>query len=414
MTQNLLTKTLRWYVVFAVIVLLITAPIFYLVTQHLYIHEANETLRHRKKEFVRYHLPYLKIEGIENWNRHNHDEKIVQASNGKRRKDKFSTAFYYDTLAHEDEPYRILISPITIEGRPYTFVAKINLVERDDLMQSIALLFLGLITAMLVGLYFITRIMSVKLWKPFYIALDHIEQFEVDKSKAINLTVTDINEFTRLNNAIEELIQKNTKIYSDQKEFVENAAHELQTPLAVIQGKLETLFQQSNLTLSQSEILEKLNEAVARLSRLNKNLLLLSRIEHDQFTESMKHYEFFSEQASSKNILIKIESDEEVSIKANPTLTEVLFNNLFLNAIRHNLKDGRILITLTENHFTIGNTGSDSPLLEEKIFDRFSKINPSTQGSGLGLAIVKKIADLNHWVIQYTFQNNLHTFSINF
>src|SRR5258708_11352337 len=142
------------------------------------------------------------MKGIENWNRHNHDEKILPAWNGKRRKDKFSTAFYYDTLAREDEPYRVLMSPITIEGRPYTFVAKINLVERDDLMKSIAFLFLGLIAAMLVGLYFITRIMSVRLWRPFYIALDHTEQFEVDKSKAINLTATHINAFTSLNNAI--------------------------------------------------------------------------------------------------------------------------------------------------------------------------------------------------------------------
>lgn len=423
MTKNLLTKTLRWYFVFAVVILLITAPIFYFVTQHLYIDEANETLKLHKKEFLRYRLPNVKIEGIDNWNRYSRDEKILPGKVNQKKRDKFATVFYHDELSHEHEPYRVLVTPITIEGQPYTFFARINLVEREDMMKSVALLFLGLITAMLVGLYFITKIMSVKLWLPFYNALDHIEKFEVDKSKVINLTTTDINEFARLNKAIEELIRKNTSIYNDQKEFIENAAHELQTPLAVIQGKLEALFQQSSLTQSQSEALEKLNDAVARLSRLNKNLLLLSRIEHDQFSESenisvndllQKHYDFFSEQASSKNIQIKIEADKEVTIKANPILTEVLFNNLFLNAIRHNLKDGSILITLTENYFLIGNTGSGPALSEEKIFERFSKINPSTQGSGLGLAIVKKIADLNHWVIRYTFQNNLHAFSINF
>jgi signal transduction histidine kinase len=422
MKQHLLTKTLRWYVIFAAIILLVTAPIFYFVTQKLYIDEANETLKLHKKEFVRYHLPTLKIDSIKEWNRYNRDEKILPRKM-KLKKDKLSTRFYHDELSHEHEPYRVIISPITIEGQPFVFMARINLVEREDMMKSVAYLFLGLITAMLIGLYFITRIMSAKLWKPFYVALDHLEKFEVDKSGKTNLSKTDINEFSRLNQAIEDLISKNTSIYNDQKEFIENAAHELQTPLAVIQGKLETLFQQSSLTQSQSEILEKLNESVSRLARLNKNLLLLSRIEHDQFSESelislneliKKHFEFFSEQAAGKNIQIKTVADHPVSVKSNPALTEVLLNNLFLNAIRHNYNDGTISIVLTEKTLSISNTSNTPPLPEEKIFDRFSKINPSTQGTGLGLAIAKKIADLNRWKIRYSFLNSLHTFSIEF
>lgn len=420
--QNLLSKTLRWYIVFAVIILLVTAPIFYFVTQRLYIDEANETLKLHKKEFLRYHLPNLKLDSISLWNRHNRDEKIVPRLS-KHKKDKFTTIFHYDEVLDENEPYRMITSPITIEGKPFSYTAKINLVEREDMMKSVAYLFLGLISAMLIGLYFITKIMSVRLWKPFYNALDHLEKFEIDKVAQTNLSSTDINEFARLNQAIEGLIQKNTSIYNAQKEFIENAAHELQTPLAVIQGKLEAFFQQSNLTQSQSEVLEKLNESVSRLTRLNKNLLLLSRIEHDQFSALeqvsinellKKHSEFFAEQAAAKNIQITLNEDSEVSIHTNPVLAEVLLNNLFLNAIRHNISNGVIAVNLNKKGISVSNSGAASSLPKEKIFDRFSKINPSTQGSGLGLAIIKKIADLNRWTITYNFKNNLHTFSIEF
>ncbi len=406
---------------FALFILMITAPIFYLVTNRLYIDEASETLKLHKKEFVHYHLPNLKSGDIENWNQLNRNEKIT-AGKPRHKKNKFFTAFQYDTLSHENEPYRFLVAPITIEGKPYTYTAKINLVEREDMMKSIGFLFLGLIGTMLVGLYFITLVGSKKLWKPFYNALDHIEKFEVDKSKGINLTSTNINEFIRLNHAIDNLVRKNTSIYNAQKEFIENAAHELQTPLAVIQSKLE-LFQQSNLTQSQSEVLERLSDSVSRLSRLNKNLLLLSRIDYDKFMESEnismndlihKHLEFFNEQALAKKIKLTVNANEQVSVNTNAILTEVLINNLLLNAIRHNITDGSITITLTSKSLIVSNTGSDFPLPVEKLFDRFVKINPATQGSGLGLAIVKKIADQNRWKIQYRFENPYHIFSIDF
>jgi len=407
--------------------LLVSVPISYSLIQHLFFDDVKETLKLQRNEFLHDHLPNLKEADIKNWNRFNRDEKIIPIAIGKHthklKKDKIKQTFFYDTLADEHEPYLTLQSPIEIEGKPYVYFSKINLIERDDIIESLALLFIGLILVMLVGLFFITKILSVNLWKPFYVGLDHLEKFEIDKSAITNLSETNINEFIRLNQSIENLIKKNKVIYNDQKEFIEDAAHELQTPLAVIQGKLEAFVQQSNLTQSQAEVLEKLNDAVARLSRLNKNLLLISRIEHEQTLDSEnislsslieKLYVFFTEQAASKKIQITVDINPEVTAKVNPILTEVLFSNLFLNAIRHNVIDGKIVIHLTTNSFSIANTGNNVPLPNEKIFERFSKINPSSQGTGLGLAIVKKIAELNRWKIRYHYNQKLHTFTIIF
>src|SRR5690606_26525908 len=147
------------------------------------------------------------------------------------------------TLNAENEPYRELNLPVSIEGKPYTYSARINLVETEDLMKSIALLFFIIISLLLIGLLLINKRLSLNLWKPFYETLQQIEQFEIDKSNQPKLTDTNIEEFNRLNQSIEKLIERNTSIYHSQREFIENAAHELQTPLAVFQAKIDTLIQ---------------------------------------------------------------------------------------------------------------------------------------------------------------------------
>jgi signal transduction histidine kinase len=296
-------------------------------------------------------------------------------------------------------------------------------VEKEDLMKSIAILFLVIISLLLVGLFVITKRLSINLWKPFYETLNQIENFEIDKSNHPKFTETNIEEFNRLNNSIEKLITKNTSIYHSQREFIENAAHELQTPLAVFQAKIDTLIQNADFTQEQYKMLSSLNDSVSRLNRLNKNLLLLSKMENDIYNENQtvnlkeaieKHFDFFAEQAKAKNLFIKTAINEAVTVKSNPVLAEILISNLFLNAIRHNVSNGQVLVTLSNNSLKFSNTGQSQTLVADKLFNRFSKSNPSEQGNGLGLAIIKKIADLNNWKISYSFANNFHSFSVAF
>jgi len=421
MTKKLLHKTSRAYLIFAVLILIIAAPLFYFLAEKLYIDDADEALILRKNEFLQFSVSQLKETDIPVWNKFNRDIKIKEAQ--PLKKDTIFYSYYYDTLNAENEPYRELNLPVSIEGKPYTYSARINLVETEDLMKSIALLFFIIISLLLIGLLLINKRLSLNLWKPFYETLQQIEQFEIDKYNQPKHTDTNIEEFNRLNQSIEKLIERNTSIYHSQREFIENAAHELQTPLAVFQAKIDTLIQSAEFTEQQNQILSSLNDSVSRLTRLNKNLLLLSKIENDNYNEKQtislneaieKHFDFFSEQAKAKNLTIKTELNETVSINSNPVLAEILISNLFLNAIRHNVANGQIIVTLSSNTLTFSNTGQPQPLVADKLFNRFSKSNPSEQGNGLGLAIVKKIADLNNWKIAYSFTNNLHSFSVVF
>lgn len=401
--------------------LIVSAPLFYYITESLYIEETDETLILHKNEFLKYSLPTLTTPEIQNWNKYNRNIKIEPFKNSGN--DTIFYNSYYDTLDAETEPYRELNASILIDGNPYTYSARINLVETEDLMKSIAILFLVIISLLLVGLFVITKRLSINLWKPFYETLNQIEKFEIDKSNQPKLTDTNIDEFNRLNQSIEKLIERNTSIYNSQREFIENAAHELQTPLAVFQAKIDTLIQNADFTQEQYKMLSSLNDSVSRLNRLNKNLLLLSKMENDIYNEKQtinlneaieKHFDFFTEQAKAKKLIIKTEMKEAVAVKSNPVLAEILISNLFLNAIRHNVNDGQVLVILSNHSLRFSNTGQSQTLVANKLFNRFSKSNPSEQGNGLGLAIIKKIADLNNWKISYSFANNFHSFSVAF
>lgn len=421
MNKKLLHKSSRAYLLYAVLLLIVSAPVFYYATKKLYIKEADDTLMLHKKEFLQFNISTLKQTDVPVWNRFNRNVKIERSS--IVTKDSLFFNNYYDTLDKEIEPYRVLNFPVTIENEPYVYSERINLVETADLIKNIAFLFFSVISVLLIGLFIITKKLSVNLWKPFYETLNRIENFEIDKTQSPVFSETSIEEFTRLNTSIKKLIEKNILIYNSQKEFIENAAHELQTPLAVFQAKIDILIQRDDVTEEQAVLLGSLNDNVFRLNRLNKNLLLLSLIEHNNYSsrESIlltdyiqKNLAFFTEQANAKSISIKMESLQDFQIKSNPVLTEILISNLFLNAVKHNINDGQITITLTNNKLVFTNSGQMQPLNTDKLFNRFSKANPSEQGTGLGLSIIKKICEVNNWSVVYNYENKLHSFSILF
>ena len=421
MNKKLLHKSSRAYLLYAVLLLMVSAPVFYYATKKLYIKEADDTLMLHKKEFLQFNIATLKQTDVPVWNRFNRNVKIEGSSIVS--KDSLFFNNYYDTLDKEVEPYRVLNFPVTIENVPYVYSERINLVETADLIKNIAFLFFAVISILLVGLFIITKKLSVNLWKPFYETLNRIENFEIDKTQSPVFSETSIEEFTRLNTSIQKLIQKNILIYNSQKEFIENAAHELQTPLAVFQAKIDILIQRDDVNEEQAVLLGSLNDNIFRLNRLNKNLLLLSKIEHNNYSsrESIlltdyiqKNIAFFTEQANAKSISIKMESHQDFQIKSNPVLTEILVNNLFLNAVKHNIKNGQITITLNSNKLVFTNSGQIQPLNTNKLFNRFSKANPSEQGTGLGLSIIKKICEANNWTVVYNYENKLHSFSILF
>ena len=281
---------------------MLAAPLFYFISSWLYSYETDEILLFHKQDFIEQYQDVFTEEDIAIWNKYNRNVTILPYHELKN--DSIVLEVVYDKIARENIPYRILYAPIELKGKKYIYNERINLVEMEGMVWSISLMFLIIIAFFLVVILYVSKRSSKKIWEPFYDTIIQIRNFEIDKDKLPQFMPTEIEEFDSLNKSIERLIEKNTAIYKNQKEFVENAAHELQTPLALFQSKIDTIIQTSGLSKEQSVLLNALNNDVSRLNRLNKNLLLLSKIENDSYFEKQnysinnyidKNFEFFEE-----------------------------------------------------------------------------------------------------------------------
>lgn len=417
MKERLLNKTLRVHLMYSAAILLVTAPLFYLFTTHWYRVEAREALEQRLTTFRQSTLPGFRIADTAQFNHWNPDTRILSSS-------QTSIGPHYQDiqlpngLNSEMEPYFELKAHVSIENRTFLFTTRVNLLDSLDTIRNIALLYVLILLLMLAGLLLITRWETVKIWRPYYRTLAALEAFEIDKSGMPDLPESDIEEFHRLRQSVERLISRNLTIFQSQREFVENAAHELQTPLAILQLRLDNLIQDSRLNENQSNALSDFADSIQRLTHLNKNLLLLSRLEHDRYIDNRsvdladalrRQIEFSEEQAVDMGVTISTGTIEDTSITANPVLVDVLLGNLASNSLRHNRQGGRIHFSLEQGRVTVSNSG-DQSLDQDKLFNRFSRLAEGGKGTGLGLSIAKKVADRYGWKLGYAFREGEHEF----
>lgn len=300
---------------------------------------------------------------------------------------------------------------------------KSSLVDRDDLIFSIVTIVGGLILLIIVGLFLINRSLSRQIWKPFYDALERLRQFKLDGKSSFVFSASNIEEFNNLNITLQRLIDNNQRTYQSQKEFTENASHEMQTPLAILNGNLDLLLGSQPLTGEQAELINNMQQVTGRMNKLNKALVLLARIDNNQFAQTEKInlreavekiiYQF-EEPATRKKLTIFSSMEENVELTGNRDLVEIMTGNLLSNAIRHNEKEGTIKIDLTASQLKITNKGRRNPLDQSSLFKRFQKQGGVNESPGLGLAIVKRICEISNYRIQYGFQNGLHSFIVDF
>ena len=421
--QKLLNKTLRYYLGYGLLMALFIVPVFYWLMNKYYLHEIDEYLYLQREKIVDINFKTLKISEIPTWNRFNIEEMILPYT-GQTEEDIFITENIYNEHEKSEIPYRVLYSPVEIEKEKFILSIRLNIYESRKILQSSALLQLLLFVCLMVGMVLITGLIHRKIWNPFYKTISLTEQFKIQQNKIPDFEATYTQEFSQLNQAITTLINSNLQAYKIQKEFTENASHEMQTPLAVLRSKLDLLLQQPNLTEEQLQIIQSLYEASSRLVRMNKNLLLLAKMDNFQFpvSQTLNVYDllekllpYFLEQAEAAKITLEKQfTDKALSLQANQMLLESLFNNLLTNAIKHNVPGGKILVKLEANRLDIFNTGSGQSLDDTLLFRRFGRMNSSTQGSGLGLAIVRQISSLYGWKIDYGFKNGMHRFTVMF
>ena len=324
--------------------------------------------------------------------------------------------FYWLTKSFYAEDIIDIIEAVQ-QGKP---VPALDLEE--DILHGIMIQFALIVTVLGVAIVLTMRFISGRLWQPFDKTLEAIEHFKLENGVCPQLAESDTKEFVRLNIALQRLMTDSLHSYRLQKEFTENASHELQTPLAVFQSKLDLLLQQPELTERQAAIIQDLYQMDSRLSRLNRNLLLLAKMENNQFsrTESVdvitviKDLQPYLESLSGGLILKQNFSTASLPIKANRSLLESMVNNLVVNAVRHNKTSGEITVFLSDNRLMVSNTSDDAALDADQIFNRFYRPSEKTTGNGLGLSIVKAVCDYHCWKILYAYADGKHQFVVIF
>ena len=314
--------------------------------------------------------------------------------------------------------FNILTRPRVLKGTIYLVTTYISAKEIRHLIIKVgvaeALIFILLLIAIIV----VNRGASSRLWRPFYSTMKAVRGYDIRQNKSLLLDAdTGIEEFDRLNQTLMALIDRVDQAYRNQKQFTENASHELQTPLAIIRSKVELLMEGAGLDEDSAQLLQEITEANERLSQMNKNLLLLTRIENGMFPEVgpialsdlvSRLSTFFREYHEDEAIRTAVSIQPGVAIAANAALIEVLVGNLLRNAYIHNLPNGWVNVQLSDKALVIENSGPALDTDPERLWDRFRKGRVDNRTTGLGLALVRQIAQLYQYEIRYTYQDGKH------
>lgn len=397
-----------------VLFLAVIATFYFLIRQQLQ-KELDGTLLRTKTRLESYAHDNRRLPEVSTFN----DQKITF-----RRVDILNAGILGDTLQFIPEQGKNHISrkltfTMLVDGQPW----ETTIIQPLEGTRHLTILLAetAIVAVLMTLLFFILinrRVLS-RLWQPFYKSLEVIQDFRVEAAGRTVYPESPVDEFQLMNAHFGKAAENANREYRFLKEFSENASHELQTPLAILRSNLDLLAQEA-MTANQTELVQGIYASVRRMSRLHESLLLLTKIDNRQYStlDNIRLDLLLQDKLHELQELFHARDLQcradlvETSIPANRQLLEILLNNLFSNAIRHNIPNGAIHTRLGDKWLCISNTGQEQALDETRIFRRFYKNGSGTDSTGLGLSIIRQICDTASMKVQYTYAGSLHSFTI--
>jgi signal transduction histidine kinase len=415
--MKLFTRYFRINLLATVLIFLLASIAFYFLIWFVMIGQVDDDLKIEQREIESYVSKYQRApEPIIV-----KDQRISYEPTELREKTRhFSTIKSPDETEPED--FRQISFALPVGNQWLLFKVSKSLEGTQHMNRSIIIISLLTIVLILLVSLLINRWLLHRLWKPFYNTLSGIKKYRLGEKKIPVFGESPVDEFNLLNATLDQFITGAEKEYTMLKEFTENASHELQTPLAIVRSKLDVMIQDEKLSETQSNAAQTAYEAIQKMAKLNQSLLLLSKIENRQFSETNSFD--FKDLVKEKMIALQeiwqgrslqiTSSLESAPVVMNKELADILLNNLLNNAMRHTGAGTAIHLQLDINKFEISNTASNGPLDPEKLFKRFSKGGQSTDQHGLGLSIVQQIVEVSGKQISYHFSTGQHVFTLSF
>lgn len=418
--MKLFTKYNRVNITATILTFVFGSIAFYFVLHYVLIRQLDQGLRVEQQEIVDYVEKNSQLPDIQKNTKHQWI-KVTPATEpvGKTKPRSIQA---YNTSDDEKESIRQLIFSVTAGGQLYHITVNLSETETEDLLQLIILVTIGMIGLILLSNYIINRKLVARLWRPFYTTIASIKEYHLAIQQPLQLAKEPIDEIDLLNDSLNKMTQRIHHDYHALRSFTENASHEMQTPLAVIRSKVESLLQETEGKEKTIQQLLVIEDATQKLSRLHQSLLLLTKLENRQFllneavnlTEIIRiKLEERGELIASRQLVFHLNC-EEVVLAFHQHLAEILISNLLNNVIRYTPAGGEIEIDLTTKALSIKNTATNGALNSQKIFQRFYKEEQSAEGTGLGLAIIKEISSIAGFTIHYQYLENKHDFTIHF
>lgn len=422
--KKLLDQSLRPLIIYAMVVLIVSIPVYFLTINWIWENELDKhhyAIREKlEKRLTSLDLPDSSVtDMIHVLDKVQPGFSFAQAS--APSPDSSYTLIRFDTFMNDREQFRCLTTDIRVNGTLLRVLIETNMEEIDETILAIASVTIFFFIVLLAGFIYLNRKTSLRVWRPFYDTLASAHAFRLEGGKPAALPESQVTEFADLNKSLDRLMEASLASYKQQKEFTENASHELQTPLAVVKTKLDLLLQSRSLDQPQMQILEDAYQAINRVTRINKNLLLLAKIEHAQFDNQQdisvagllaELSAQFADRFESSGIRYTQHVDE-MTLQANPMLLEILLTNLLVNALRYTPSGGSVSVRADQRKLIFANTGISS-LNEQNLFRRFAQASHEHAGSGLGLAIAREICERYGWQIAYDFDCGHHHFTVSF
>jgi signal transduction histidine kinase len=413
--MKLLTRYNQYTITVMIIVFILFGIVSYLSIKKILMNELDKGLLKDKDLVQQYINQHHSFPAITSFNR---VEVQFEPSHEVLSKP------YFKTLIKFKAPNR----PYTSRQLLYTTsVGKKNYLveignELEGTKQMTTLVFtttLLTIFILIITILLINALLMTKLWRPFYQVLNEVKGFRINQSNQPDFPKTQIEEFNFMISCLSIAIADATENYRMLKEFTENASHEIQTPLAIIRSKLDLLVQHEGLTDKETTSLRAAYGAIKKLSLINRDLLLITKIENHQFENSVKidllhtieeKIIEFQELWHLKRLELRT-ALHPAEITVSKELIDILINNVLSNATKHNRQGGKVIIQLRPSLLEVANTGIDNPLDENLIFKRFYKMDDNDDNNGLGLSIVRQICQASGIEIGYKYAEGLHIFS---
>lgn len=417
--MKLLEKASRIYLMASLLIYAAVGFAFYRIINFMIYDEVESRLMVEKQDFETY------IRSTDTWSNNSYfvENKIeVVPVYGKFKNEvAFTDTLISNRYDETADPFRQLTFYTLIGGSPYRVAIRKSMIESYKLIEAISAAMIAFLGLLFVSTLVFHRVLSGKLWKPFYDSLARIKDFDWTKNKPLETVRSEITEFNELGDVMEKMASKMQHDYRSLREFTENASHEIQTPLALINARVEQFIQSKDLGENHTYWIEEIYHAARRMSRLNQGLLLLAKIENQQFTEhedvdlsglALSKLKDFEDILQHKEIRLSAHAAGSFRKFMSPALAEILLTNLINNAIRHNYNGGELRVEWGSDYLQVSNTGNPLKSDPERLFERFKKDSTGAESLGLGLAIVKQICDNFDLNISYQYIEPVHTIRI--